>query len=68
MATQGIDRDALTIIAWGTRTPTAIEQTAGTTRSSEDWPQQLDAIIEPFDSPRWPANYLRRYAVTGTKG
>jgi hypothetical protein len=62
------DRDALTIIAWGTRTPTAIEQTAGTTRSSEDWPQQFDAIIEPFDSPRWPANYLRRYAVTGTKG
>jgi hypothetical protein len=62
------NRGTLTVIAWGTRTPAALERAAGTTRTSDDWPSQLDAMLEPFGSPLWPANYLRRRTPAGTAG
>jgi hypothetical protein len=55
------DRDALTIIAWGNRAMTALEQATGTSRTSDDWSQRLDAALEPLGSPPWPASYLRRH-------
>jgi len=56
------NRDALTAIAWGTRTRTAIEQAVGTTRSDEQWNRRLTDLLEAFGNPRWPHNYLRRRA------
>ncbi len=57
------DRDALTIIAWGTRPRSAIEQAAGTTRTDAQWNRQLGDLLEAVGSPRWPLNYLRSHAA-----
>jgi hypothetical protein len=57
------DHDALTIIAWGTRPRSAIEQTAGTTRTDPQWNRQLADLLDAVGSPRWPLNYLRRHAT-----
>jgi hypothetical protein len=61
------DRGALTVIAWGSRASTALERAAGTSRTSDDWPQRLDTLLEPFGNPPWPASYLRRHAPAATR-
>lgn len=57
------DHDALTIIAWGTRPRSAIEQAAGATRADSLWNRQLADLLDAVGSPRWPLNYLRRNAT-----
>ena len=57
------DRDALIIVAWGSRSRTAIEQAVGTTRTDPRWNRQLGDLLEVVGSPRWPLNYLRSHAA-----
>jgi hypothetical protein len=56
------DHHALTVIAWGTRPHSAIEQAAGTTRTDQEWNRQLGDLLDAVGAPRWPLNYLRSHA------
>jgi len=51
-------------IAYGTRTPAAIEQAIGARISDDDWEQRLTDALAAFRDCRWPADYLRP-ATTG---
>jgi uncharacterized protein len=57
------DRDTLAIIAWGSRSRSAIEQAVGVTRDDEQWNRRFSDSLEALGSPRWPGNYLRRQAL-----
>jgi hypothetical protein len=46
-------------VAFGTRTPAAIETATGAQATDEDWDQRLADALAAFRDCRWPADYLR---------
>jgi hypothetical protein len=52
------DRAQVRVVAYGTRTPAAIEGAAGARRSDDDWQQRLTAVLAWFRDCRWPLDYL----------
>jgi uncharacterized protein len=53
------DRQAVRTVAFGNRTPAAIEHAIGTRATSDDWDQRLADALTTFHDCRWPADYLR---------
>jgi hypothetical protein len=53
------DTKAITVVLWGTRPRSAIEQAVGAQAGSDDWPAQLAEALEAFTRLAWPRNLLR---------
>jgi hypothetical protein len=53
------DPDTARAIAFGVRTPAAIETAIGAQAGREDWDQRLAELLTEFSDCRWPADFLR---------
>jgi hypothetical protein len=59
---------SLSVLVWGTRTVSALEEAVGACAADEDWSQRLTDALSAFTRLRWPRNYLRpaTAAASGT--
>ena len=64
-ATDQSDRQAVRTVAFGARTPAAIEHAIGTRATSDDWARYLADALTAFRDCRWPADYLRPLSAPG---
>jgi uncharacterized protein len=60
------DRQAVRTVAFGTRTPAAIERAIGTRATNDDWDERLSNALSAFRDCRWPADYLRPVDTPGS--
>jgi hypothetical protein len=52
------DPTGLETIAFGTRTPSALEEAIGASRTDPDWDQRLATSLDHFTDCPWPLAYL----------
>ena len=60
------DRQAVRAVAFGARTPAAIEHAIGARVTSDDWDERLADALTAFRDCRWPADYLRPGSGAGS--
>jgi uncharacterized protein len=60
------DRQAVRTVAFGNRSPAAIEHAIGTHATSDDWDQRLADALTAFRDCRWPADYLSAVTAPGS--
>jgi hypothetical protein len=60
------DHVQVSAVAYGTRSPTAIEHAVGASATDDDWEQRLADVMTAFRDCRWPRDYLRPTATAAS--
>lgn len=54
-------------VAFGARSPSAVEESVGAALTDADWEQRLSAALADFHDCRWPLDYLRGGTTPGSE-